>query len=156
MTTTKEEFERQFTERTQVTVAYLRAQNRIAIPCDCGDESCFGWQMAYPEEIIRAYEAGQRRIAELEAELADVPNLLPLAHMMGAADMEAAMRQRIAELEARIAILPEIRRLVIYAFYGVRSAREGIPSGHLYERDCASIAVDHLNEALAIMKKALS
>mgnify|MGYP001558274495 CR=1 FL=1 len=77
MTITKEEFERRYAEESHVTLAYLRAYNRIALPCDCKYKTCDGWYMAYPNQIIQAYEAGQRQIAELEVLLkeaiADTP-----------------------------------------------------------------------------------
>jgi len=42
---TKDEFERAYAERGGVTVAWLHASHRRAIPCYCGDDICEGWQM---------------------------------------------------------------------------------------------------------------
>lgn len=44
---TIEEFEAGYAARLGVTVEELRAMGRFAAPCDCGDESCQGFQMAY-------------------------------------------------------------------------------------------------------------
>lgn len=44
---TKEEFEQQYAERSHVTVERLHELGRYAVPCDCGDESCQGWQMLH-------------------------------------------------------------------------------------------------------------
>jgi len=42
---TRQEFEQGYAERSKVTVEWLHEQNQYAIPCDCGDELCKGWQM---------------------------------------------------------------------------------------------------------------
>ncbi len=41
---TAEEFERQYAERSGITVERLRELGRVVRPCNCGDESCQGWQ----------------------------------------------------------------------------------------------------------------
>ena len=43
----KEEFENRYAERSGVTVDWLREHDQIALPCDCGESSCEGWQMAH-------------------------------------------------------------------------------------------------------------
>ena len=42
---TRKEFEQGYAERSGVTVEWLHEQNQYAIPCDCGDDLCNGWQM---------------------------------------------------------------------------------------------------------------
>jgi hypothetical protein len=44
MTTTAEEFERAYAERSSVTVQWLRDQGRVVRPCHCDDPECEGWQ----------------------------------------------------------------------------------------------------------------
>jgi hypothetical protein len=41
---TAEEFERQYAERSGLTVERLRALGRVVIPCRCGWNECEGWQ----------------------------------------------------------------------------------------------------------------
>ena len=41
---TAEQFEQAFAERFGMTVEELRALGRVVIPCECGVESCAGWQ----------------------------------------------------------------------------------------------------------------
>ncbi len=36
------EFEREYAERSKMTVARLRSHSKV-VPCDCGDEICEGW-----------------------------------------------------------------------------------------------------------------
>ena len=43
---TKEEFEKGYAKRSGVTVEWLHFKNQFAIPCDCGESGCYGWQMA--------------------------------------------------------------------------------------------------------------
>ncbi len=52
-------FERQYAERSGVTVEQLRALGRIVIPCDCGEDICQGWACVTKE--------AWRRVADLEA-----------------------------------------------------------------------------------------
>ena len=42
---TKEEFEQGYAERSGVTVEWLHAHDQQAVPCDCGEPGCLGWQM---------------------------------------------------------------------------------------------------------------
>lgn len=42
---TKEEFEQGYAERSGVTVEWLHLYGQYAIPCDCEEENCRGWQM---------------------------------------------------------------------------------------------------------------
>ena len=39
-----EDFERQYAERSGITVEHLRELGRVVRPCDCGEENCRGWQ----------------------------------------------------------------------------------------------------------------
>lgn len=50
---TAEEFERQYAERSGVTVEALRGPpwNRVVRPCDCGEDVCQGWQSLSPEGL---------------------------------------------------------------------------------------------------------
>lgn len=48
---TAEEFERQYAERSGITVEQLRGLGRIVAPCDCGDETCEGWQSTTAERL---------------------------------------------------------------------------------------------------------
>lgn len=48
---TAEEFERQYAERSGLTVQQLRKYGRIVVPCDCGDPTCEGWQSTTPERL---------------------------------------------------------------------------------------------------------
>lgn len=43
--TTPEDFERDYAERSGMSVAELRAAGQIVLPCDCGEKECLGWQM---------------------------------------------------------------------------------------------------------------
>lgn len=43
------EFERQYAERSQMTVEQLRDLGRVVRPCDCGEEGCEGWQSVSQE-----------------------------------------------------------------------------------------------------------
>jgi len=44
---TRQEFETKYAKDSGVTVEYLRAMGRIAIPCHCGGGVCPGWQMRH-------------------------------------------------------------------------------------------------------------
>lgn len=48
---TKEEFEHGYATRSGVSVARLHQLGRCAVPCDCGDEMCDGWQMLTRDEV---------------------------------------------------------------------------------------------------------
>jgi hypothetical protein len=41
---TAEQFEREYAERSGVTVEWLKANGRVVRPCDCHEEDCEGWQ----------------------------------------------------------------------------------------------------------------
>lgn len=45
MSKTAEQFEREYAQRSAVTVEYLRETGRVVQPCDCHDEICEGWKM---------------------------------------------------------------------------------------------------------------
>lgn len=47
---TREEFERQYTERSGITIEFLHELGRFAEPCNCGEEGCQGWQMVHKRE----------------------------------------------------------------------------------------------------------
>ena len=51
MRITAEEFERQYAERSGVTVDWLRALGRIVAPCDCGEEGYEGWQSTTADRL---------------------------------------------------------------------------------------------------------
>jgi hypothetical protein len=42
---TKDEFEKKYSESSDVSVEWLRQHGIVAIPCDCGQPGCHGWQM---------------------------------------------------------------------------------------------------------------
>ena len=42
---TREQFFAGYASRSGVTVEWLKEQGFHAEPCDCGDETCQGWQM---------------------------------------------------------------------------------------------------------------
>lgn len=42
--TSRDDFEREYAERSGITVERLRALGRIVRPCHCGDALCEGWQ----------------------------------------------------------------------------------------------------------------
>lgn len=44
---TKEEFETEYAARSRTTVDSLRRMGREALPCDCGEPECLGWQMGF-------------------------------------------------------------------------------------------------------------
>ena len=67
---TKDEFEKGYAERSGVTVEWLHSMGQWAIPCDCGDEGCHGWQMAHltpaapvRAELVRCRDCGGEIVA---------------------------------------------------------------------------------------------
>jgi hypothetical protein len=42
---TKDDFEKQYAEKSNVTVEWLHENHQGAIPCECGEDGCKGWQM---------------------------------------------------------------------------------------------------------------
>lgn len=42
---TRHEFEQQYAESSGITIAILRKLGLYAIPCNCGEEGCLGYQM---------------------------------------------------------------------------------------------------------------
>jgi hypothetical protein len=38
------EFEREYAERSRISVERLREHGRVVVPCACGDPICEGWQ----------------------------------------------------------------------------------------------------------------
>lgn len=61
---TAEEFERQYAERSALTVEYLHSRNRRVRPCRCDSPDCQGWQILadelWPGEAVRMGLAGER------------------------------------------------------------------------------------------------
>jgi hypothetical protein len=53
---TAEEFERQYAERSGITVERLRELGRIVAPCDCGEDICEGWQSTTAERLLGEME----------------------------------------------------------------------------------------------------
>lgn len=53
---TSEEFERQYAERSGITVERLRELGRIVAPCDCGEDICEGWQSTTRERLLDKME----------------------------------------------------------------------------------------------------
>lgn len=49
---TGDEFERGYADASGLTVEWLRAQGRIVVRCDCGDDLCRGWA-SVPGDIAR-------------------------------------------------------------------------------------------------------
>lgn len=74
---TCDEFEQRYTKSNSDTLAMLRKHGRYAIPCDCGDGTCQGWQMvnihtAEPREvglIVTAYPEVAAKIDPASVEL---------------------------------------------------------------------------------------
>ena len=59
---TREDFENGYAERSGVTVEWLHEQNQYAIPCDCGDDLCQGWQMVnLTPDMFEKYYAESRK-----------------------------------------------------------------------------------------------
>lgn len=44
---TKGEFEQRYAERSGCSVEDLRGMGRTAVPCNCGEAGCEGWQMSH-------------------------------------------------------------------------------------------------------------
>lgn len=74
---TLDEFERQYAERSGVTVAWLHANDRFGVPCDCGEEGCEGWQMKHRttlqevtmEDLTMAMEDFNAEMTQIEYDL---------------------------------------------------------------------------------------
>jgi hypothetical protein len=54
---TADEFEQAYATRSGLTVEQLRALGRVVRPCNCGDDSCQGWQSMTPERAALYDEA---------------------------------------------------------------------------------------------------
>jgi hypothetical protein len=61
---TAEEFERQYAQRSGLTIEELRGLGRIVATCHCGEVTCQGWQFTTPERL--AEELAMREIILLE------------------------------------------------------------------------------------------
>lgn len=44
---TREQFAREYAQRSNTTVEFLREHGQEVRPCVCGDKNCIGWQMAH-------------------------------------------------------------------------------------------------------------
>ena len=62
---TKDEFEKSYAEKSGMTVERLHKLGLVAIPCDCGEDSCKGWQMTSTEHLELLKELEERRLSEL-------------------------------------------------------------------------------------------
>jgi hypothetical protein len=65
---TRDEFITQYAEGSKIGVEMLRQIGLIAVPCDCGDDSCRGWRMEHvlsltPDEIKDLPEEIARELA---------------------------------------------------------------------------------------------
>ena len=40
----RETFEELYAARSELTVSELHALGLVVMPCDCGEEGCYGWQ----------------------------------------------------------------------------------------------------------------
>lgn len=49
--TSVERFAKEYAERSGVTVEWLKEHGREARECDCEEEGCEGWQMAYVDNF---------------------------------------------------------------------------------------------------------
>ncbi len=63
MIETREEFAQAYARRSGVTVEWLLERGREVRPCDCGEDMCEGWQMAYVKEP--SYRVGRRDLPRL-------------------------------------------------------------------------------------------
>lgn len=67
---TRNEFEQRYTKGSNVMLNILRQHGRYAIPCNCGDTTCVGWQMASLlygepgeiEQIVSDYPEAAERV----------------------------------------------------------------------------------------------
>lgn len=57
LTDTWKEFEEEYARRSGVSVEWLHKHGRRVEPCDCGDESCNGWQMTHIEPAEKRADA---------------------------------------------------------------------------------------------------
>jgi hypothetical protein len=42
-----------YAARSGISLLDLETHGRVALPCDCGDEICDGWQMGYASDFER-------------------------------------------------------------------------------------------------------
>lgn len=61
MTLTAEEFEREYAERSRLSVEELRALGRVVRPCSCGEAGCEGWQMISQEAAAEIDDPSKHR-----------------------------------------------------------------------------------------------
>lgn len=54
---TRDDFEREYAERSGLSVAGLRELGRIVVRCGCGDPSCEGWA-SVSREAASDYDIG--------------------------------------------------------------------------------------------------
>jgi len=76
---TRDEFEHSYAQRGEMTVEWLRSMGLYAVPCDCQEDGCRGWQMRnlanllvpsvhFPTEHIPDGWDGQELLDDLIAE----------------------------------------------------------------------------------------
>jgi len=58
---TADEFERQYAERSCVTVEFLRKQGRIVVSCDCDYDGCRGWRSVYRHHVETTKHSNSRQ-----------------------------------------------------------------------------------------------
>lgn len=69
---TADEFEARYAKNSKMSVEQIRVY-RVVRPCDCGDESCLGWQMLSHESAAE-WDSEKARAglqSELQSEGAD-------------------------------------------------------------------------------------
>lgn len=47
---TKDEFEKRYTENSDITMEWLHDHHQFAVPCNCEYEKCQGWKMVTMKE----------------------------------------------------------------------------------------------------------
>lgn len=105
---TRAEFEAAYLANSSLTsadMATLRAYERFAIPCTCGDELCLGWQMAHGvESDVREYIlALESQREELLAALERLTTMYDANHIIRALLTAADKTSAIDSARAAIA-----------------------------------------------------
>ncbi len=85
---TRKEFVKQYADRSGLTVKQVRELGYQAFPCDCGGESCKGWQMVHgPMKGEHGYNRwGNQKLRR---------------RVKGLEEMIVALQNRVAALENR-------------------------------------------------------
>ena len=58
---TKDEFIDRYCAGSNITRADLERCGQVAMPCDCGDESCRGWKMVRTRDGTEGKTSGKRK-----------------------------------------------------------------------------------------------